>query len=222
MKKTFLIVVLLIVKIYSLAQPCHCSNEEKRIMFKNKIIVCGTTDETKLDNTLVLSEITVKNCLTNKYLIDSRSDATETFAVKKFSDSLTITSLQLIPDSSMRQLMYVPFSYKVLKIASDGKPNISQSRFIFSVPKITESQKKYIDTLCLKLKSGIKKPAGIYPFDETSIYVLFLGALMKYNDCYDLFVNLGKYYTLDGAIAETKEEIPFEYITKNKSKPAHR
>ena len=165
-----------------------------------------------------MSELTVKNCLTKKNLLDSRSDATQTFAVKKFSDSVTITSLQLIPDSTMRQLMYVPLSYKVLKIASNGDPAISKSKFIFKVPRITQYQKKYIDSLCETLKAGIKRPLSIYPFDETSIYVLFLGALANYGSSYDLFVNLDKYYSLDGAIAETKEEIPFEYITKNRSK----
>lgn len=203
---------------YSSAQSCHCSKEEQGITFKNKVIVCGTANEFKMNNTSVLSEITVKNCKTNKYLIDSRSDAMETFAVKKFSDSLTITSLQLIPDSSLHQLTYVPLYCQVVKIASNGTPDISKARFIFKAPKITEHQKKHIDSLCLKLKTGIKQPASIYPFDETSIYVLFLGALANYGSSYDLFVNLDRYYTLDGAIAETKEEIPFEYITKNMNK----
>jgi len=212
----------MIVCFFSSAQSCHCSNEEKGFMFKNKVAVCGTASEIKLSNALTLSELTVKNCITKKYLIDSRSDATETFAVKRFSDSIIITSLQLIPDSTMKQLTYVPLSYKVLKIVSDGKPNISQSRFIFRVPKITRGQKKYLDSLCLKLRSGFKHPANVYPFDETSIYVLFLGALANYGTCQDLFVNLDKYYILDGALAETKEEIPFAYIIKNISNPIHK
>lgn len=217
MKNLLLTACLITSQLYALAQ-CHCSNEGTGITFKNKVMVCGTANEMKISNALVLSEVTVKDCSAKRYLMDSRSDATETFAIKQFSDSVTITSLQLIPDSSLHQLTYVPLSYKVLKIASNGNPTVSKPRFIFKAPKITGHQKKYIDSLCLTLKTGIKQPTSVYPFDETSIYVLFLGALANYSNCYDLFVNLDKYYTLDGAIAETKEEIPFEYIIKNMSK----
>ncbi|HVW99607.1 MAG TPA: hypothetical protein VHA52_04075 [Candidatus Babeliaceae bacterium] len=214
MRKLLLTVYLIAVQLYALAQ-CHCPNEEKGFTFKNKITICGTTDEINRKDELVLSEITVKDCSTKKYLMDSRLDGTETFAVKQFSDSITITSLQLIPDSSLLQLISVPLDRKVLKIASNGNPNISRSRFVFKIPSITDYQKRYIDSLCKILRKNIKQPTGIYPSDENSIYVLFLGALVNYGSCYDLFANLDKYYTLDGAIAETKEEIPFEYIIKN-------
>lgn len=217
MKRILLVICLITVQLSS-AQSCHCSGNEKGFVFKEKVVICGTASEPESGNTLILSEFTVKNCFTGKYLIDTRLDAMETFAIKKFADSVTITDLQLIPDSTMSRLMLVPLSCKVLSIASDGSPHCSKSKFIFKIPDLTGYQKRYVDSLCKAIKACIKHDIHTYPSDESSVYMLFLGALSNYSSSYDLFVNLGKYFNLDGAIAETRAEIPFEYIIKNTKK----
>lgn len=214
MERIILSLLLLLFVKSSIAQSCRCYDNDRGYIFKKIIAVCGTPGEPQYDNSLMLSELTVINCSTNDYLVDTRADATETFIVRNNEDSLVITSLHLLPDSTMHKLMFVPLSYQTIKLVN-GKPKLSSPCFAFTVPVLTQYQRKYINGLCKKIRSGIKNPAGLYPYDETSVYGIFLGALTNCNDCYDLFINLDKYYVLDGAIAETKAEIFFHYIISN-------
>lgn len=214
MKSLALIALIVFIRFDGYGQLCQCDVGEKEINFKDVVTICGTVDSNAQGDTTLLSEISIKDWKSDKILYRS-FDGSETYRVNKFPDSAVIIQFQLLPDSSMRQLTLVPLSSAVLKIGQNGEPYISPFNFVFKMPKMTEYQKRYLDTLCRKLKARIMHPKVFYPFDETSIYALFLGTLTKYNDCYKIFVNLDKYFTLDGGIAETKDEIPLEYITKN-------
>ena len=51
----------------------------------------------------------------------------------------------------------------------------------------------------------------IYPYDEKSLYLLFTGAVNGNSDAKYLLKNLEDLFVLDGAIAETREEIWWDF-----------
>lgn len=198
---------------------CGCASGERQINLESRIVVCGTP-ESDNKGAVILSSIRIRDCLTGQVLFDNTADAIQLHSVKKYPDSIVITELVLLPDSSMRAMLRtpVPLSSRVLKVLRrKGKETIyfGEERFVFRAPSLNDTQKKYLDKLCKKLDASIKKPAVFYPGDETSIYALFLGAVNNYHNCQDLFKNLQSYFVLDAAIAETRSEIPFEYIFNN-------
>ena len=213
MKNRLLVICSLLMSTNSHAQICQCNRNDTKIEFKNKVIICGVPQKAKTGEGILLSEMVVRDCIRDKYLMDYRQDAVHTFAVKKFKDSVTITDMLLVPTASMQDLDYTPLSYQALWINPHGEARLSKERFVFKAPALNDVQRRYLDKLCAQLKEETRLPQTPYPFDEASVYALFLGAVNNYNDCYNLFLNLDKYYKLDGAIAETKGEIPFEYIT---------
>ena len=181
------------------------------MMFKNKVTICGYLNESK-KNEYLISEFSMKNCETGEYILDTHLEAMETFLIKAFKDSIVINEMQWIPDSLMNNQKLVPLCYQTLKISPGGKIIMGAPKFIFKKPKLSLYQKKYLDSICDYLRAKKTSPKTLYPLDDNSIYGLFLGALWKYGDSYDLFVNIDKYFLLDGAIAETNGAIPFEYI----------
>ena len=216
MKKVFICCCILLSFQKLTAQDyCGCKNDIPILIYKKCVAVCGTLVEPSTEDNLTLTEVLIKDCKSNKILFDSRLSAWEKFLIVNKSDSLVLTSLQLIPDSSMEQLTFIPLSFKSVNVnvkKGNSRVLISPKHFIFKAPKLTSFQKVYLDKLCGELKFAATKGKSAYPLDEMSIYALFLGAIHDYNDSQELFVNLEKYFILDGAIAETKSEIPFEYI----------
>lgn len=197
---------------------CECSSGDYKVSFKDKIVVCGSKMK-QLKEEIILTSVSIKDCLKNEVLSDNSADAVQQYSVRKYSDSLVVTDLVLLPDSTMKGVYGpVPLSSRALKLINrSGKERVyfGSSRFVLQVPSLNSIQKKYLDRLCGRLNSNIKKPAAFYPGDEASIYALFLGAVNQYRNCYDLFRNLESYFVLDGAIAETRSEIPFDYVVEN-------
>ena len=216
MKSTLLFVFLCVTQIHAIAQSCDCFGRKKKIAFKKSIIVCGVPAMAQSEYGTLMSEIVVRDCFKDRYLFDNREDAVSTYAIKKYEDSLNIISMQLIPADNMKKLIFTPLSCQAIKVNRRGEPIIKKESYIFKAPELTANQKEYLDNLCQQLKSRTTKPLSLYPFDEISIYGLFLGALNNYNDCYNLYINLDKYYKLDGGVAEATKEIPFEWIVEHR------
>jgi len=194
------------------AQNCKCNVDQKKITLKNRIVLCGTIEKSISSKEFTMSGITVRNCSTNKYLLNAEDDEITNYNVKVRSDSIYVTEMQLIPDNKMNNLILTPLSYQIIYLQNGNVPKLGKSIFSFVSPKLNSYQRKYLDSLCNEIKSHSNS------LNELSIYALFLGAVNNYGDCKSLFVNLDKYYDLDGATKETKDEIPFDYILQHTNK----
>ena len=86
---------------------------------------------------------------------------------------------------------------------------VSKNNNVFQPPTLTEKQKQDLTNLCNSLKEYIKSPKEFYPFDEKSIYMLYMGALNDHKQSIYLLKNLSNLFDVDGAIAETIREINF-------------
>lgn len=212
MRKISCFTLILISFQFANAQDCKCNTDQKKIQLKNKIVLCGTLEKTISSKEYIMSGIIVRNCFTNKYLLNAEDDEITNYNIKVRSDSIYLTEMQLIPDRKMSNLILIPLSYQIIYLQYGNVPTLSKTRFSFVSPKLNSYQKGYLDSLCSKIKSHSNS------LNELSIYALFLGAVNNYADCKILFLNLDKYYDLDGAIKETKDEIPFDYILQHKNK----
>lgn len=210
MRKIFCFALVLFFSQLVHAQNCKCGNDQKKIQLKNRIVLCGTLEKSVASREYTMSGITVQDCATSKYLLNSEDDETTNYNIKVKSDSIYITEMQLIPDSKMSKLILTPLSYRIVYLQNGNVLKLTKTIFSFIDPKLNLYQKKYLDSLCNKIKSHSSS------LDELSIYALFLGAVNNYRDCRNLFINLDKYYDLDGANKETKDEIPFGYILEHR------
>jgi len=212
MRKISCFILILISFELANAQDCKCNADQKKIQLKNKIVLCGTLEKTISSKEYIMSGITVRNCFTNKYLLNAEDDEITNYNIKIRSDSIYLTEMQLIPNRKMSNLILTPLSYRIIYLQNGNVPTLSKAIFSFTSPKLNPYQKKYLDSLCSKIRSHSDQ------LNELSIYALFLGAVNNYADCKSLFLNLNKYYDLDGATKETKDEIPFDYILQQTNK----
>lgn len=209
--KVFL-VALIAISTRTLAQNCRCKQGDRLYGSADKFIICGSRDGAA-DSVGMVRAISILDCRRNVIVLDNHDDEQTMYQIRSSSSGVTITELQLMFDSSGVGLTFVPLKSRRL-IDSGYKIVLSRPSFVFKIPPLTNAQKRYLDSLHVVLSDAKyeKKP---YPGDELSIYALFLGALTNYNKCREEFESLERNYILDGAIAETKAEIPAEYTLTN-------
>ncbi|MBL7693155.1 MAG: hypothetical protein JNM41_16295 [Flavipsychrobacter sp.] len=209
--KLFL-VALIAISARTPAQNCRCKQGDRIYGSADKFLVCGSRNRLA-DSVGMVSAISILDCRRHLIVLDNHDDEQTMFQIRSSSSGVTITEQQLMFDSSGVGLTFVPLKSRRL-IDNGYKIVLSRPSFAFKIPPLTNAQMRYLDSLHVVLSDGKykKKP---YPGDELSIYALFLGALANYNNCREEFEHLDKNYILDGALAETKAEIPAEYIFAN-------
>lgn len=209
--KVFL-VALIAISTRTLAQNCCCKQGDRIYSSADRFVICGSRDGAA-DSFGMVSAISILDCRRHVVVFDNQDDEQTMYQIRSSSSGVLITELQLMLDSSAGSLTFVPLKSRRV-IDNANKIVLSRPSFVFKIPPLTNAQKRYLDSLHVVL-SRVKYERRHYPGDELSIYALFLGALTNYNKCREEYENLKKNYLLDGALAETKAEIPAEYILTN-------
>jgi hypothetical protein len=191
---------------------CKCSGEEPIINFidtkSNRIIFCGSIDEKSSPNSYTVTEFRMINCLNNTVIEDHSEDAISKYSITVENNRVIIAKNHFIVNEKW-QVISLPAMEKSVYF-SGRKICISKEKNVLKVPALTKEQNDSINSLCEILKEkSINK--GLYPYDETSIYILFTGAIKGNRGARYLLANLDRLFILDGAVKETKDEIWMRY-----------
>jgi len=189
---------------------CKCKGDAEPILFfkdknDNKLIVCGNFEKKITDNKFVVSEFIIYECMNEKEVINYSEDATFKSVITIEKDSVIITETHYILNNNW-EIDITPAKETVIKFVND-EAVITSEKQAFVVPPLTKEQ---TDSLFILNKNLIEKAKGEkihYPYDEKTIYLLFMGAINGNQDAKYLLRNLGELFILDGAIAETLGEI---------------
>jgi hypothetical protein len=193
---------------------CKCKNNTAPIIsFKdksnNRLIFCGRINKKLSETKFVISEFKMIDCNDKKEIIDQAEDAVSQSVVTIEKDSLLVAETHYILNSNW-EMDIVPARETTIKFVQ-GKPILSSKRDIFAAPPLAKEQQDSLATLNKNLKEKSKAGKIIYPYDEKSIYLLFMGAVNGNEEARYLLKNLDRLFILDGAIAETREEIWIEF-----------
>ena len=193
---------------------CECKNNDTPIIsFKdksnNQLIFCGRLDKKLSEDKFVISEFKLIDCNDKKEIINQTEDAVSKSIVTVKEDSLLIAETHYILNSKW-EIDIVPATEITIKFTL-GKPILSSKRNVFIVPPLSKEQQDSLIILNKNLKEKAKTGKSIYPYDEKSIYLLFMGAINGDEDAKYLLKNLDKLFVLDGAIAETRSEIWMDF-----------
>lgn len=193
---------------------CNCKNNVASIIFfkdknNNQLIFCGRLDKKLSENKFVVSEFKLIDCNDKKEIINQSEDAVSKSIVTIKTDSLLVAETHYILNSKW-EIDIVPATETTIKFVQ-GKPVLSSKRNIFIAPPLGKEQQDSLITLNKNLKEKAKTGKSVYPYDEKSIYLLFMGAVNGNEDAKYLLKNLNKLFILDGAIAETRGEIWIDF-----------
>jgi len=193
---------------------CKCTNNTSSIIsFKdknnNQLIFCGSTDKKISENKYLISGFKLINCRDNKTIIDESIDEVPKFIITIKSDSLLLANTQFILNKDWN-IEPIPAMETTIKFI-EGNPNLSSKKNVFIAPPLSKEQQDSLIIINKNLKEKAKAGKSIYPYDEKTIYLLFMGAINGNSDAKYLLKNLDKLFILDGAIAETKGEIWMEF-----------
>ena len=187
---------------------CSCSNElsEKVIEFKNKsILICGNQKALNKNGKYIVYECQIIDCKNHNILIDHSSDAIFPTILTKSPNRLVIQETQCMLDTT-DNIIYVPTTEIIIKF-NKGQSTVFPIRKIFSPPILTKRQNDSLNILCRNLESQITGKPSLYPYNEKSLYLLYMGAINGMKKPKYLFQNLDSLFILDGAISETKREL---------------
>lgn len=196
------------------ADNCKCNNNVEPIIFfkdksDNQLIFCGSLDKKISENKFVISEFKLVNCKDKKEIINQAEDAVSKSIVTIKTDSLLIAETHFVLNSKW-EIDIVPAMETTVKFIN-GTPNLSSKRNVFVAPPLTKEQQDSLSTLNKNLKEKAKSGKSIYPYDEKTIYLLFMGAINGNQDAKYLLKNLSELFILDGAVAETRGEIWMDF-----------
>jgi hypothetical protein len=191
---------------------CKCIGEEPIINFidskGNRLIFCGSINEKSRPNSYTVTEFRMINCLNNAVIEDHSEDAISKYSITVMKNSVLIAKNHFIVNEKW-EVISIPAMEK--SVCFNGrKICISKEKNVLKVPVLSKEQNDSINSLCelLKEKSICK---GSYPYDETSIYILFTGAIKGNRRARYLLANLDRLFILDGGVKETKDEIWMRY-----------
>ncbi len=189
---------------------CQCSNEEQIFsLLKGKTVavsVCGTVDKEMSGNKKLVVSPVVTDCLNDTTLLDYSDDEIYKYVLTLNNNQITISSTQIVLKGDNWEYNVIEDVERSIYLSTEGI-KISDSKNIFNPPVLTNKQKNDLDELCTFLKKDANIPKKIYPGDEKSIYMLYIGALNNHAESKYLLHNLQDLFELDGAIAETYSEV---------------
>lgn len=193
---------------------CLCASGENPIIsFKDKsgnhLIICGRMVKKTSDNTYHISEYKITDCKNRGEIYDQSEDAVSISFVEVETDSIVLTDTHFILNS-INEIEAVPVIERTIKYVS-SVPKVSSDRNVFIRPKLTKDQVISLTKLIEDLNAISKKGVTQYPYDEKSIYLLLIGAINNNKEAGRILRNLDKLFIIDGAIAETRNEIWIKY-----------
>ena len=193
---------------------CKCTdNVTPIISFKdknnNQLIFCGILNKKISDDKYIISGFKLINCNDKKEIIDETIDEVPNFIVTIKSDSLLLANTHFVLNKEWN-IESIPATEKTIKFINH-QVHISSKRNVFVAPQITKEQQDSLISLCKQLKEKSQAGKVFYPYEETTIFLLFMGAINGNADAKYLLKNLDKLFVLDGAIAETRGEIWIDF-----------
>lgn len=169
-----------------------------------EISICGVLENKNAD-TFVVSECQIVNCKNGSHISDHSADGIFKVILIKQKDCLLVRETAFLLDSA-DNIIYAPCSETKITFF-DGKMVVSEPNDIFVIPTLTKRQLEALNHICTGLRTEIAKGNTEFPYDEKSIYLLYMGALNGDAEAIYLFKNLASLFNLDGAIAETRGEL---------------
>lgn len=193
---------------------CNCKNNVAPILFfkdksNNQLIFCGRLDKIISENTFLISEFKLVDCNDEMEIINQSEDAVSKSIIIINPDSILIAETHYILNSKW-EIDIVPALETTIKFIH-AKPNLSPKRNVFTAPPLTKEQHDSLIILNKNLTEKAKAGKSIYPYNEMTIYLLFMGAVNGSEDAKYLLKNLDNLFVLDGAIAETRGEIWIDF-----------
>jgi len=188
---------------------CSCGNQLSKNMYFSKydtslLLICGDILDTIAKDSFTVTHYKIINCRTGERIVDIGEDGIFNAIFVTKNKELLIIDKQFILDTN-DIITSIPNNSTTIKIEKEGL-NVSR-KMIFSPPALTMKQDSSLNILCINLKQLTKLPRQPYPYDEKSIYLLYMGVLNKKKDATYILNNLDSLFVLDGAIAETKSEL---------------
>ena len=189
---------------------CKCKGSVETILLfedknNNELIICGNLVEKITYNKFVVSEFIIYDCMNKKEIIDCSEDAIFPSIITTTKDSLIVAVSHYFLNNNW-EIDITPAKETVIKFVNN-EAVITSEKQVFSVPPLTKEQ---TDSLFILNKNLREKAIGEkihYPYDEKTIYLLFMGAIGGNQEAKYLLKNLDKLFILDGTIAETLGEI---------------
>jgi hypothetical protein len=173
------------------------------------LVVCGFSGEEQTISEKTVSSLLVRDCKNDKTIIDFSNDEIQKFILSKNGQKIILFSTKLI-------LVGDDWKYELVKeteqtiFIEKGEVKLSDNKNVFIAPTFSIEQHKDLsklnDSLLERLK-GQNKP--VYPNDEKSIYMLYMGFLNNDDESKYFLQNLRNLFKVDGAISETLSEVGF-------------
>ncbi len=191
-------------------QNCDCEDSDEMVLFytdsDNQILVCGT----KTDGDSLVYELTMYDCLQQTFLIDNRYDEIFPNSIQLTGKGFMVTDYHFAPVGDNWKQTILPFveTEYVFENAILKKAE----KIIFDYPELTANQINDIKELCDQLYAHKNTGKEYYPFDNETIYILFIGAYKNVYSARQLFFDLTNLFELDGAAAETMSEIAMDRL----------
>ncbi|MFW5872273.1 MAG: hypothetical protein ACOCUT_04125 [bacterium] len=168
--------------------------------------MCGTIDEELSENRKLVISPVIIDCLNDTILLDYSYDEIYKYVLTSNNNEITISSTQIVLKGDNWEYDLVKDMERSIYLSTEGV-QMSDPKNVFTPPTLTDKQKSDLDELCTFLKEEVNTSEKIYPKDEKSIYMLYMGALNNHAESKYLLDNLRYLFELDGAIAETYSEV---------------
>lgn len=200
-------------------EDCSCQNGNDTIFHYHDgngmgMIVCGYDESQKDAKFLKARAISIFDCEAGQVVFSNLYDEISVYTILTQKHQLVLQTHHFVPVGDDWKMTSIPMVEQDIKY--DIRPlRLSEPRFVFDYPTISEVQKDSIRSICgvLLKRASIKKVA--YPLDYETLYILFVGAVKNVGDSRSQFENLRKHYLFDGAVAETLGEIQYNFIINN-------
>ncbi len=216
----YLICLFILFPLFGITQQCNCNHGVPVINFRDRVVVCGNDADTISHLEWMVSDFVLMDCKADSILDDNSNENVTKFFFKDCVDSLVEILTTYLPDSSMKIYTLAPLYYHSITFDRHGKLIYGGAKYCFNTFGLNKHQEKVIDDLCDSLEFKIsKKDSNFSPYDEHSLYILFMGAINEKPRAKSLFENIRKYFKMNyGALSETlNHELPYRDIMFHKN-----
>jgi hypothetical protein len=212
MRKLLIISIALYTNIVLAQNNCMCENSLEEIYRKNEVLICGHIEEQSNSINKVKS-ITILNCSKNEYIINYDGDEITPFSIIFQNDTIVLVEYHYAPMGDDWKISSIPFEKKYI-ISSYDSIKVTAPEIIFDYPDLSAKQIKDINNICRTLEKHSSDEKRLYPLEYESIYILFIGAYKNIFNSREIYRNIRTKFVLDGAVAETYDEIHYDSLIK--------